>query len=219
MIWILKKSLNSYKILLLFMKVNNFIRFIILLCIICIINSPLLSQNESNSYINSNTSGFLIGYSFVDEMLPEGNSYHPINLIYNYTFPLKKKQVDNKSNLFLQFEPQINPVFINNGKNAIEFGVNVGLLYHLMIADDIILFAGIGSGPHFISINTKLQSSGFIFSDNLILGYRRCFKSWNKPLELNVQLRFRHISNAGIKEPNTGIDNFFILIGLSKIVF
>jgi hypothetical protein len=35
---------------------------------------------------------------------------------------------------------------------------------------------------------------------------------------LNLQCRFRHISNAGLQKPNFGIDNFFAVVGFSKII-
>ncbi len=169
------------------------------------------------SYINSKSSGFLIGTSYVDEHLPGGSNYHPIKLIYNYSIPLLKNDVCRKSNLFLQFEPQFNPVIVTNSKNAFEFGVNIGFLYHLSLNDKSMFFGGIGSGPHYISVETSLQANGFIFSDNFIIGYRQLINTKNS-IEFNIQTRFRHISNAGIKEPNLGIDNFFLLIGIFKII-
>lgn len=169
------------------------------------------------NYINTKTSGFLIGSSFVNEKLPEGDHYHPIKFIYKYAIPLLKKKANRTSNIFLQLEPQINPIIITNAKNAIEFGINVGFLYHKAISDKSIIFGGIGSGPHYISVKTTLQAKGFIFSDNFILGYRQKL-NLKKTLEINIQTRFRHISNAGLKEPNLGIDNFFILLGLSKFI-
>ncbi len=169
-------------------------------------------------YLNSKTSGFLIGTSYVDEHLPGGSNYHPIKFIYNYSIPLLKNNTQRKSNIFLQLEPQFNPVIVTNSKNAFELGFNVGFLYHLSLNDKSIIFGGIGSGPHYISVETSLQANGFIFSDNFIIGYRKLINDKN-PIEINIQTRFRHISNAGIQEPNLGIDNFFIMIGLSKLIF
>ena len=189
--------------------------FILLLLIA--ISAQISAQGIDFNYINSKTKGVLIGTSFIDEHLPEGNTYHPVTFIYNISFPLLKLNADRKSNLHIQFEPQLNPVFISNVENSIEFGINVGFLYHKLIGDQATIFAGIGSGPHFISAQTRLQARGFIFSDNFIFGYRQLISIQN-PMELNFQIRFRHISNAGIKQPNYGIDNFFILVGLSRAI-
>ena len=183
----------------------------------CLWSFHLSAQNVDFNYVNSKSSGFLIGSSFIDEHLPEGFDYHPIKFIYNRSIPLLKYRDDRKSNLYIQFEPQFNPVIIAHAKNAYEFGVNVGFLYHLKLSEREIVFGGIGSGPHYISVKTAMQSRGFIFSDNFIIGYRRLI-DFEKPLELNMQIRFRHISNASLQQPNHGIDNFFFLIGLSKVI-
>jgi hypothetical protein len=98
-----------------------------------------------------------------------------------------------------------------------EAGVNVGLIYNLRLSKNLLLDAGISSGPHFISINTNLQARGFIFSDNLIFGFSKQFEGKKTDWEFMVQTRFRHISNAGLKEPNTGIDNFILYFGISKL--
>jgi len=188
--------------------------FIILFCLWPF---HISAQNVDFNYINSKSSGLLIGSSFIDERLPEGFNYHPIKLIYNYSIPMLRYKKERKSNFFIQFEPQFNPVIIARSKNAIEFGVNVGFLYNRKLSDKEIVFGGIGSGPHYISVTTTMQSKGFIFSDNFILGYRRLINIKN-PLELNLQIRFRHISNASLQQPNKGIDNFFFLIGLSKVI-
>jgi hypothetical protein len=73
----------------------------------------------------------------------------------------------------------------------------------------------LGSGPHFITADLPRQAKGFIFSDNLAVGF---FKGVNqkKGLFLNVQFRVRHISNAGLKLPNAGVNTLNVLVGLSK---
>jgi hypothetical protein len=194
---------------------NTPLKYFIILFFLESVNAS--AQNVDFNYINSKSSGLIIGSSFIDEHLPEGFNYHPIKFIYNYSIPMLRYKMERKSNFFIQFEPQFNPVIIAHSKNAFEFGVNVGFLYHLKLSDQEIVFGGIGSGPHYISVTTTMQSKGFIFSDNFIIGYRRLI-NLKKPLELNLQIRFRHISNASLQQPNHGIDNFFILIGLSKVI-
>ena len=175
------------------------------------------AQTHDNNYINLKTKGFLIGNSLVDEYLPEGYYYHPIKITYSYAIPILKIKPQRKSNIYVHFEPQFNPVIITDAKNTFEFGINVGFLFHFKASEKGIFYGGIGSGPHYVSINTNLQAKGFNFSDNFIIGYRQLLDI-NKPLELNIQTRFRHVSNDGLQKPNHGIDNLFIMIGLSKII-
>ncbi len=194
-------------------------RFYLKLVILFFLFSPLniLAQSPDFNYLNAKSYGFLTGTSFIDENLPGNHNYHPIQFIYKISKPLLKFNPERKSNISINFEPQFNPVFISNAKNSIEFGLNVGFLYERKISESSIIFGGIGSGPHYINVETSLQSKGFIFSDNFIIGLRQLLRE-NKRTEFNVQIRFRHISNAGISEPNLGIDNFFIMFGLSRII-
>ncbi len=93
----------------------------------------------------------------------------------------------------------------------IEFGVNVGLRYDYKIFKRQFIYCAVGTGPHYISLKTKMQARGFIFSDNFVFGtYRQLEK-----IKLNLQVRYRHMSNASLMHPNKGIDNFFILAGAS----
>ena len=188
----------------------------ILIIAALIIPLNILAQPKDFNYINSKTNGFLVGTSFINENLPGNHNYHPIQFIYKFSRPLLKFKHERRSNLFINFEPQFNPVFISKAKNSFEFGLNVGFQYERKLSDGTIIFGGMGSGPHYISVETSLQSKGFIFSDNFIIGLRQLLKG-NRPTELNIQIRFRHISNAGISEPNLGIDNFFIIFGLSRV--
>ena len=54
--------------------------------------------------------------------------------------------------------------------------------------------------------------ASFIFSDNFELGASYLPKGWRAGF--NLRARFRHISNAGFKYPNLGVDNLFIIAGL-----
>jgi hypothetical protein len=67
-------------------------------------------------------------------------------------------------------------------------------------------------GPHYISIVTKDQANGFIFSDVIGTGL---YYYLSKDSAINVGYRVRHLSNAGLAEPNGGIDTHFGVIGYS----
>lgn len=111
-------------------------------------------------------------------------------------------------------EPQFNLVHTNH-RLDFEFGLNGGLRNYIRINPGLYFYQMVGSGPHYISANIKKQAKGFIFSNNFSMGV---FKSINKKsLFLNLQFRFRHISNAGFKEPNEGVNSYNLVVGLSRI--
>jgi len=70
-------------------------------------------------------------------------------------------------------------------------------------------FAEIAAGLHLLSrtrvSDTKAFSSAFQFGDRLAIGYR-----FGDAIDSELALRLQHYSNAGIKEPNPGI-NFLML--------
>ena len=149
--------------------------------------------------------GFSLGATFIDEQLPEEVDYTPFMVMVNTTLWRIK-------DLAITGELQLVKVLESLDRNSnVEFGTNFGLLYTPKIGQSAYLLAGITSGPHFITINTALQTRGFIFSDNFEVGIR--LKMPASKWHTDLKVRFRHISNAGIQNPNGGIDNFFVIIG------
>lgn len=153
---------------------------------------------------------FAVGPSIIHEKLPEGYDYKPIFLTAK--FPIHTFKSTSKSQFNLYAEPQL--VFNNAPKpfsNTFEFGVNIGIRYILPFSEKNGLMASIGVGPHYLSLETVMQAKGFIFSDNVELGYYHWVgKRWG----ISVKPRFRHISNAGFQSPNLGIDNVFFMAGI-----
>ncbi len=100
--------------------------------------------------------------------------------------------------------------------NAIEFGLNIGLLIRVNFFNDTMsLYGLIGSGPHFITKAPQRQAKGFIFSDNFFMGL-------NIRMSNNTFLDFRsgkrHMSNFNLQTPNGGINTFIMNIGIIKLL-
>lgn len=154
--------------------------------------------------------GGLIGYG---RQINIDTKYDPVFFMGDFSWQFgKKKRTD-----FLAFylEPQFNLVMTVRPLDY-EFGTNIGIRYYQRLSSSIYLYEMLGSGPHFISADLPRQANGFIFSDNLAVGM---FKELNpkKSLFLNVQFRVRHISNAGLKLPNAGVNTLNLLVGLSRL--
>lgn len=161
-----------------------------------------------NQAIRPSQDSWSLGYSLIHENLPEGVTYEPVTILGN--FP-----VWNRKRFTIYAESQLTKAFSPiNVRTDFEFGINMGLSYYLLQTDRLRINAAIGSGPHFITIETGRQARGFIFSDNFELGAAYDVKSLDTSLLL--KFRYRHISNAGLKEPNGGIDNFFVVAGLTS---
>ena len=156
-------------------------------------------------------SGIIIGYGTGN--ISEEKHYEPILLIWHLGCDLKRfipKLEDHQGTLSLYIEPQINPVF--NPETDIEFGVGVGLKYMHPVTEKISAYIFGSTGPHYITVKTKEQANGFIFSDTIGAGISFFL---TKKSSLNLEYRFRHISNADFKKPNGGINTHSGTIGYS----
>ena len=153
-------------------------------------------------------SSYSLGRSIIDEYLPEGFAYDPITFLFNtpiYSFGSFTVYEET------QFTQAYNPL---RRVLDYEFGWNGGIRYMSQLTKQLELTIAIGSGPHYISVETQTQANGFIFSDNFELGFSYYFPRAKTILHLKG--RFRHISNAGLKAPNYGIDNLFFVMGLGS---
>jgi hypothetical protein len=62
-----------------------------------------------------------------------------------------------------------------------------------------------------MTLHTRQQSTQFNFTEHLGAGMHYFF---GKNTAFTLEGRARHLSNASIKEPNKGIDSYFVLAGI-----
>ena len=156
-------------------------------------------------------SGVIVGYGTGD--IAENKHYEPILLIWHLGIDLKKffPELENhKGKLTFFLEPQINPVV--NSETDIECGIDLGIKYMYPITDRLSPYIMGGVGPHYISVVTKDQANGFIFADTIGAGF---YYFITENSAINLGYRFRHMSNAGLADPNSGIDTHSGTIGYS----
>jgi hypothetical protein len=140
--------------------------------------------------------------------------YIPIFFIVHLGTDMKRwfpSLQDHRGTLSLFFEPQFGFTSISK-ENGVEFGVGVGLKYAYPVGDSYSVYILGSVGPHVISLKTEDQANGFIFNDTIGLGMNYMISPGTA---IDIQCRLRHLSNAGIKQPNYGIENLIGLIGFS----
>ena len=96
-------------------------------------------------------------------------------------------------------------------QRGLETGINGGFKLVYQKAALWQPYVAIHAGPHYISNGIKRQVPGFIFSDNFSTGF--LYKITND-FHLDLRLGIRHLSNAGIRNPNGGINSTQISIGM-----
>ena len=156
--------------------------------------------------------GFHVGYS-VNQVYNYASLYRPFILLFFNGFPLHSRHDEKFFSLY--YEPQFNPVIFNNTLE-VEFGINLGLSYTWKLGNRLQSFISLGTGPHYITVALPRQAPGFSFSDNIALGIERQIFLAAHSYNLNVQYRYRHVSNAGLRIPNGGINNGFLIVGLTR---
>lgn len=155
-------------------------------------------------------SGVVIGYGTSE--IHEGH-YEPMLFIWHLAYDLRNyipALKNHKGILAGVCEPQVNPAF--RPSSDFEFGVGVGLKYLYPVTDRLYPYIQLTVGPHYISLQTEDQASGFIFSNTVGAGI---YYFVTKNSAAMVGYRARHISNAGTREPNDGINTHFGTIGYS----
>jgi hypothetical protein len=168
-----------------------------------------LSLSAQTTHPRFRSAGVVVGYGHEINI---DTRYNPIFFAGDFSWQFGKEE--RKSFLAFYLEPQFNLVATRRPVD-IEFGTNIGVRFYQKVSPTFYLYQMLGSGPHYITADLPRQAKGFIFSDNLALGaYTRI--SAKKSLYLNLQFRIRHISNAGIKLPNAGVNTLNFLVGLAK---
>jgi predicted porin len=64
-----------------------------------------------------------------------------------------------------------------------------------------------------MTLHTREQSTQFNFASTGALGMHYFFK---ENTALTIEGRYRHVSNAGIDHPNSGINNTFAVAGITQ---
>ena len=165
--------------------------------------------NAQDTSFRFKSSGGIVGYGHEINI---DTRYNPIFFAGDFSWQFGKEK--RKDFLAFYLEPQFNLVATVRPLD-IEFGTNVGLRYYQQLSSKFYFYQMLGSGPHFITADLPHQAKGFIFSDNLAVGFYKQV-SEEKSLFLNFQFRVRHISNAGLKLPNSGVNTLNVLVGLAK---
>jgi hypothetical protein len=158
--------------------------------------------------------GFTLGYGFQDGL---NVNYHYDVLLFQFKYYFTIFQKESISFEVIP-QPQFNisryKVTNNSLKeeSGFEFGLNVGFSVRKTFRKgNTAVFLVVGSGPHYVSGVPERQVGGFIFSDNILTGMDI---KLSDRIKLDLAGGIRHISNAGLKRPNGGVNNIILYSGL-----
>lgn len=157
------------------------------------------------------------GVQYIGQLLGMGktgfnvasNYYYHVNFYELQYYRTLKKRASYEFDLLVQ--PQYNVTRYGlypestDYLDAYEYGINLGVLYsHKWGAGPLSYYFSLSTGPHYASGTPHRQISGFLFSNNLAAGLN--LKLY-KGLYADVRFGLRHMSNAGTRLPNAGVNN------------
>ena len=115
-----------------------------------------------------------------------------------------------RGNFDLSLEPQLFANLDPDGGRAA--GGALWLQYQLLGSERVVPFLGGGAGALGLDFDGRHQDDGFNF---ILQGGGGAHVFTRGPLALTFDARWHHISNAGMREPNHGIDSVLLLGGVT----
>lgn len=138
----------------------------------------------------------------------------PLYLRFAWNFPdvIDEPLADHNINLKWYIEPWI--AGVTNHQNAIEVGLTpIGLKLEYDAGQQVVPFTMAGIGAMYTGLQGINLAGPFEFASFGSVGLRVFLTD---QLALSFSYRYRHISNAGLKDPNRGLNTQFVLIGLES---
>lgn len=184
--------------------------FILLLSLsLLAINTGRAEEKKRNPLVGIE---FLSGFGWGE--LVRKPDYNLIPFLIGFDFDLKpltqKINFNPPQLLQFQIEPFISYVShpISNIETGTSFLLKLGILPETSRFQPYIKA---GPGIVYMSLHTRGQSTQFNFTEQGCVGMHYFF---SKNTALTLEGRFRHLSNAGIKEPNHGINTYCATAGI-----
>ena len=185
--------------------------FVILLTASLILSDMGLAQEEKQKCLEGIE--FFTGFGWGKLRGKKDYRLTPFMVDFDFNLkPLTQKLNFNPSQLLqFQIEPFIS--FVSQPDNNVEIGTSfllkMGLLPQTSKFQPFILA---GQGMVYMTQHTREQSTQFNFTEQAGIGMHYFFR---KNIAFTLEGRFRHLSNSGIKHPNTGINTQFVIAGIS----
>lgn len=155
--------------------------------------------------------GFVSGWG-QDSSIEGADDYEILHLALRFGFDASGEFLKVQSPHRLEFvvEPFINPVL--SPDSNVEVGCGLLLKYAHSINSYFSPYIEAGTGAVYSTQDVVGQSTRWNFLTQFGFGLHYFFR---EATSLNIGYRFRHASNAGIEEPNSGIDVHSFIMGFS----
>jgi opacity protein-like surface antigen len=185
--------------------------FVIFLAVIFVISSLAFAGETKPKYLESFE--FLSGFGWGKLRVKGDHHLHPLSVSFDFNLkPLTQNINFNPPQLLkFQVEPYLSYVSSpdSNMETGVSFFLKVGILPQTSKFQP---YVKAGLGLSYMTLQTREQATQFNFIDTGGIGIHYFF---TKNTALTLEGRYRHLSNASIDHPNSGINTAFILAGIS----
>ncbi|MFC1592479.1 acyloxyacyl hydrolase [Candidatus Omnitrophota bacterium] len=157
---------------------------------------------------------FLAGYGQADLNNREDYEIMPLLVAFNFDFKALTKRIGFNPPSIVQFQIEPFVSLVTQPQTNLEIG-NSFLFKLGLVPDDwkIQPYLKGGAGMIYITQHTIEQSTQFNFIPQAAAGLHFYFQ---EDTAFTAEYRFRHLSNASIKHPNSGIDSSLCIVGVSR---
>ena len=136
----------------------------------------------------------------------------PVGAVH-VAFPLTRPVGSSWYRGVLDYRLEIQGGVVTNMDDNAFVGLSpIGLRYNFTAAGKLVPYLEGLLGGAYIDVPNHIQGSKFNFTQMAGVGTQYFM---TPDIALNMQARFMHLSNAGLKEPNHGINEGFLLVGIS----
>jgi opacity protein-like surface antigen len=192
---------------------------------LCVFASDTQEQKEKEQWRFPYTKevGIISGYAHGN--LKEQGSYKIIPVIVRLGYNLDSmgfgfcdlirpvaSKLDMEPKGFTEFMLELNFNTVVRPDSNVESGAAILLKYSYPLTEKIYPYVLGGGGMAYITLDTREEATQWGFTPQIGTGITYFLQ---KDLALNMEYRYRHFSNANIKEPNEGINVNMFLFGFS----
>jgi len=159
--------------------------------------------------------GVMTGYGWaMDHLSQEPDIEHAV-VTASVAVPMSKEEMGTsffRGIVEYQCEAVIGEIVVPNQR--MEFGITpAGFKYNFTaLGSDISPYSNFGFGVIYEPIGHHVQGSNFNFIIQTGLGVQYFI---DDKTTINLEYRYRHISNAHYRDPNSSINSSFVLVGVS----
>lgn len=157
------------------------------------------------------SAGVMAGYGV--RLWDHGRSIDIVQGVVHVAFPLTGPMGRSWYRGVLDYKVELQGGVMTNFDDRALVGISpIGLRYNFTAAGKLVPYVEVVLGGAYIDVPRHVQGTRFNFTENGAVGAQYFIRP---DIALNAQFRFMHLSNAGIREPNPGIDEGFLLVGIS----